>query len=552
MNKFQFAKIALCLSAATLSGSAMAQNADDVIKAKFPEISADLAITDATQYNPALKARYRELFSKFSTGLSEIEKVEIIGANEVPDLEVFDAKTLKDMQKAGSLGDLRAAIHAEQQKISNLMREEKYGADSATCIRLLSTFTEFCNQKAWDDAYNSWTVLFKDYPTVHSSIYTKGKSIVLNKMKGKSRTEQELWIDTLMMVWDQRIKYVAPTAKSQGEAFCLGQKGVDLLKYRKQPVEEPYNILMKSVDMAGKNTDLSVFMPAIQSVVGMYTDEKIDAAVVVEKYLQLSDLLAQKKAEFQKGAESQNASEKEKAEKSLATCDQIQAGLDQQFSQTTAAQCDVLVKAFGTRFKENPNDLDLIEKIVKVLSAKECTDSQLYEDCTVKLVAAKPSEVACLGLAKMLEKKGKADEAIANYEKAIELSTDDIKKAQYNCSVAALLQKKNQFANARTYARKAIELNPNYGVPYIIIAVMYGSSPVGEDAFERAQTYWLVIDKLQKAKAVDPSVASEAQNLINRYSGSCPKKEEAFMHSVTAGKTVTIGGWIGETTTARF
>ena len=125
-------------------------------------------------------------------------------------------------------------------------------------------------------------------------------------------------------------------------------------------------------------------------------------------------------------------------------------------------------------------------------------------------------------------------------------------KAKYNCSIAKILQKKNQIANARNYAREAINLNPNYGLPYIIIATLYGSNPVGEDAFEKSMTYWLVIDKLQKAKAVDPSVANEAQMLINRYIGSCPKKEEAFMHSVTPGKTITIGGWIGETTTARF
>ncbi|MBQ1696498.1 MAG: tetratricopeptide repeat protein, partial [Bacteroidales bacterium] len=137
-------------------------------------------------------------------------------------------------------------------------------------------------------------------------------------------------------------------------------------------------------------------------------------------------------------------------------------------------------------------------------------------------------------------------------KKAISLAEADTMKAKYNCTIAKIHQKKNQFANARTYAREAINLNPNYGLPYIIIATMYGANPVGEDSFDKSKTYWLVIDKLQKAKAVDPSVANEAQQLINRYMGSCPKKEEAFMHSITQGMSITIGGWIGETTTARF
>ena len=125
-------------------------------------------------------------------------------------------------------------------------------------------------------------------------------------------------------------------------------------------------------------------------------------------------------------------------------------------------------------------------------------------------------------------------------------------KANYCFSIARLLHKQNKFSQSRTYAQRAIQLKPNFGAPYILIAVMYGANPVGEDAFERSQTFWLVIDKLNKAKSVDPSVANEANNLIGRYKGSCPNKEEAFMHGITNGKTINIGGWIGETTTARF
>jgi tetratricopeptide (TPR) repeat protein len=230
----------------------------------------------------------------------------------------------------------------------------------------------------------------------------------------------------------------------------------------------------------------------------------------------------------------------------------VEGGVLGLFSGSTAAQCDVLVNAFSTKFKENPDDIELCNKIVKVLSSKECTDAQLYEDAVSKVIANNPTEKACYGFARMLEKRGKEDEAIDNYKKAISLAEADTMKAKYNCSIAKLLQKKNQFANARTYAREAINLNPKYGLPLIIIATMYGSNPVGEDSFEKSKTYWLVIDYLQKAKTVDPSVANEAQQLINRYIGSCPKKEEAFMHSITPGMTITIGGWIGETTTARF
>ena len=553
MNKLQITKVAFGLSALLIAGNVSAQSAEDVVKAKFPETAGDLAITESTKYNPALKVKYRELFTKMNKGIEEITTVEHIGVNEMPELQFFDAKTLKDMQKAGTLPDLKNAIRAEQQKIANLMREEQYGADSANCIRLMSTFQEFCKQNAWEEAYPSWSILFKNYPKCSQTVYSNGVNIVKKKMQvAKTGKEQQVWVDTLMMVYDQRIKYFAATSKLYNEAYLLGRKGVDLQKFRKDP-EIPYQILMKSIDLGGKNSEYAVIQTAMQTVIAMYNLEKIDAATVVDKYLLFSDLLAQKKTDDKaKLAAATDDKAKKKAESDLATCAQVEGGVLGLFSNSTAAQCDVLVKAFSGKFKENPNDLELCDKIVKVLGQKGCTDAQLYEDAVSKVIASNPTESACFGFARMLEKRGKEDDAIENYKKAISLAQEDTMKAIYNCSIAKLLQKKNQYANARTHAREAINLNPNYGLPYIIIATMYGSNPVGEDNFEKSMTYWLVIDKLQKAKSVDPSVASEAQQLINRYIGSCPKKEEAFMHSITAGKTVTIGGWIGETTTASF
>ena len=48
-----------------------------------------------------------------------------------------------------------------------------------------------------------------------------------------------------------------------------------------------------------------------------------------------------------------------------------------------------------------------------------------------------------------------------------------------------------------------------------------------------------------------PSVAEEAQKLINTYAGHTPKDEDLFFLGLKKGNSVTIGGWIGETTTIR-
>ena len=65
------------------------------------------------------------------------------------------------------------------------------------------------------------------------------------------------------------------------------------------------------------------------------------------------------------------------------------------------------------------------------------------------------------------------------------------------------------------------------------------------------RSYFLVIDKLQRAKAVDSSVANEANELIRVYSQYTPTAQDLFMLGYKAGDSITIGGWIGESTTIR-
>ena len=111
---------------------------------------------------------------------------------------------------------------------------------------------------------------------------------------------------------------------------------------------------------------------------------------------------------------------------------------------------------------------------------------------------------------------------------------------------------KNQLSRAKKYAQQSISLNSNYGKPYLLIAQMYASSPrwSDENALNMC-TYFACIDKCQRAKSVDPSVTEEANKLIGTYSRYTPKDEDLFFLGLKKGDSVTIGGWIGETTTIR-
>lgn len=138
------------------------------------------------------------------------------------------------------------------------------------------------------------------------------------------------------------------------------------------------------------------------------------------------------------------------------------------------------------------------------------------------------------------------------FDEAVNLETDNLKKAEKAYAAAAVLASAKKLSQARAYCQKAIGFNENYGAPYILIANLYAMSPnwSDESALNKC-TYFAVIDKLQRAKQVDPSVAEEANKLIGRYSGHTPQAKDLFMLGYKQGDRITIGGWIGETTTIR-
>ena len=61
----------------------------------------------------------------------------------------------------------------------------------------------------------------------------------------------------------------------------------------------------------------------------------------------------------------------------------------------------------------------------------------------------------------------------------------------------------------------------------------------------------MAIDKLQRAKAVDPSVTEEANKLINSYKAYTPEAKDLFKLGYKTGENITVGGWIGDASIIR-
>ena len=62
---------------------------------------------------------------------------------------------------------------------------------------------------------------------------------------------------------------------------------------------------------------------------------------------------------------------------------------------------------------------------------------------------------------------------------------------------------------------------------------------------------WVAYDEAARAKALDPSIAADAQKVMNAAHSQWPSKEDMFFNSINQGSAFTVGCWIGKSTTAR-
>ena len=84
----------------------------------------------------------------------------------------------------------------------------------------------------------------------------------------------------------------------------------------------------------------------------------------------------------------------------------------------------------------------------------------------------------------------------------------------------------------------------------MLIGTIWGSMVCSGNEIERRAPYWVAVDYMTKAKNADPSLASDAANLIRQYSAYYPQTAEAFMYDLTDGQsyTVSCGGMRAVTT----
>lgn len=443
------------------------------------------------------------------------------------------------------------------------------GQDSIRCLEAISISSINVKNKAYAIAYPEWKVVFTEFPVARVDTYTNGVKILTELIKAESDPQKkEDYIKELMSVYDQQLKYIdllqeiTKTRLSAGQ--ILGRKAMDYIKYHKNaPVDTIYNMLAKSVEIEKGESEYTVTERFVKYSALKYKSNKEHGEQLIEDYLNASvyivevldkyhDKIAEYEKKYEETGNPRDSTNAVTYGKMIDASRISKSNIDAYFINSGAATCEDLNNIYLASLDANKDNLEYLNKVISIMSMLKCTNEDAYLTASEYALAIEPTSKAAMGCGYRYFKRGETEKAMELFDQAIELETSVTTKAELCYKVGAVYLSLNKYGKARSYALQALSHNPKYGMPYILIAQCYASAPNwGDDATLNACTYYLCVDKLERAKAVDPSVKREADKLIATYKKYYPPTGEMFMRGLGAGKSVTIGGWINETTKVR-
>lgn len=421
---------------------------------------------------------------------------------------------------------------------TNVFAQGKYGADSAECIKYLSYYQEYYKQKNYDEALPNWRQAYKLCPPQASqNLFIHGATLLKRVITKTANTPdiQKAVVDSLITLYDVRAN-----AYPKNRETALNNKGVDLNNYVKNDPQRLYNEYTTIISELKENTKPSLFLFNLNSAIELFQNGVLNAEDIINLYQSSMETLGKVTPENDTEAEQ------------LAN---IKTDVESLFAASKVASCDNLIALFTPRFEADPENLDVVGNIVKLMGGTEdCQNNDLFLSAVTNMNKLDPSASSAFYLFKLNSARGNIDDAIKYMEEAIASDeTDAATDGDYYYQLAAFCFKNGQSSRAFSAAQKAIDLNPSFtGKAYFLMGTIWGSVSCGGNEIERRAPYWVAVDYLQKAKAADPTLTDEANRLIGSYSSYYPQTADAFMYDVTNGQSYTVScGGMRATTTVR-
>jgi len=191
-----------------------------------------------------------------------------------------------------------------------------HGEDSIRCVRNFSLYSEYYKQDNYKDALPYWKIVFAECPNISTNLYIHGVKMYDAKMaKTKDLDLKYSYLDTIMMIYDQRIKYF------RREGYVLGRKGKDFLNVKRDnmdDVQRGYDMIKRSISLQNEKSQIDILVIFMTASATLFEGNRIEGGKVIENYALISEIIDKQITDDPDDGNLQKA--KEAVDNVFATC----------------------------------------------------------------------------------------------------------------------------------------------------------------------------------------------------------------------------------------
>lgn len=385
--------------------------------------------------------------------------------------------------------------------------------------------------KEYRDAANSINWLMKNAPGLYDGLYVNGYKAYEELAKGVSGADKEALLDSMVICYQLK-----------DELYKLNTREQNNLAYRYYK----YWKTDKSKIMAGMaayerafatdankviNNNIVSYMDMIRRAKAYGND--ISAEKAIEVYFQINEVV-----DF-----------KDNANADHVKFDRYREALTGLLIQTVGEDkltCEFINENLAPGLDQK-EDLKLAKKVFGLLLSRECGNSPYFMKAATIIQNEEPTE----GLAKVLAQRFAAakdyDKAMELYQSAMELSTDNDKKAQLQFDMSRIYAQQGDKAAARKAALEAAKLDNELAKEaYTLVAGMYMNS-FNDCSKKQSQ----IDDRAVFMAAYDMYQKAGDSAGMNNAKAQFPTVSDVFTANKKEGESVKVGCWIQVSTTIR-
>jgi len=397
---------------------------------------------------------------------------------------------------------------------------EKYGPPE--CLSNLGIYVEYMKGGNINEAIIPWQEAFKACPPgVRQTLYIDGVKIykyLIEKNKDNPELKKKL-IDSVFLMYDLRSQYF-PSYNVQTKYW----KAVDANDYLTDD-RQILNILEETLKAGGIQTDPGILVLTMNKMTDMFSRNLINGDEIMDIYSRINPIV------------------ENQIKSSLPKAEQAKRDIDLLFAKSGVASCENIVKMFTPQYEANPEDKDLVSRIVKLLSDGECYKEDLFLKTVETLYRLDPSYESAEYLYKLYSFREDHENAIKMLQEAINSEeSSDTEDANYLVTLSSYYYQNFKNLNkAAEAAKEAISKDPSVaGRAYMILGTIWTQVTCRGDDIQQRAKWWVAVDYFTKAKNADASLAQEAQKHIDTYYQYFPLKEDAFLFGIIDGESYTV------------